>query len=244
MNSWTARGLAVALTLATACQGKQAVCAASGAAPGLQLRVQLVLAQTLPSEAADRVKAAVKRWSDCAQGQSDVDVSRADLSVPFVATHDDLAAMTVEQTEKALTAPIVRLYAQLAVHEALVVAVVPDIALPEAAASAVLPEASGLGIPAARAATAQMPWQRVLPAQRPALVLLSWNRMARLDADAQAALLGHELGHALGLGHDARRGNAMATGTAERIGWWDAQQAEQLRAGWHQAQAPGRLNRR
>lgn len=208
-----------------------ATCDARGAKLGISLDVEIDVASALPRAAAREVEAGLDAFASCAGATLHARVVRRDLAPPFTLGHDALDALGPDEAERALVRPLADLVATLGATSptTLHVVLLPSIATPDAAARAVLVETAGLGIPAAFEGGATMPWQRALPEPRGPVVLLSYERWPRMTLDARAALIAHEVGHALGLAHDARAGNAMAREDAEHPGWLDADQVERMR---------------
>lgn len=105
------------------------------------------------------------------------------------------------------------------------VLLLPQLVPADAAAAAALTELEGLGLPADHEALAGLKGD-----DRGGAVLLDATRLAQNDHSRRVALIAHELGHALGLGHPtpARQGAVMAAvGTC--AGGLDAAEAEQAR---------------
>lgn len=236
-----AAALVVAAALAAiGCRaGGDVRCDERGAALGLDMHLELDVATSLPTSARAEALDALGAWARCTESRVDAQGERLELGVPFTVTHDALAKLPPAEAERALTEPLRVLAERLGVERRakLTIALLPDIARPDAAASAVLGDAAGLGIPATTAPGAEAPWQRALPPVRGPLVLISWEQWRRLSPGARAAIVTHEIGHAFGLGHDDRPGNAMERGVATRPGWLDADQAARVRASFDELRA-------
>ncbi len=143
---------------------------------------------------------------------------------PFPSTFADLQGLPAPAVREALRKPLQRAVDQASqsAGTGLILLLVPELAPADRAAAAVLPELTGLGLP-------QHPTLDLLERgpDRP-VVLLSWQQWHRLDAVAQRTNLLHELGHAAGLAHDSRPGNAMNQGEPASLGWLDQPQLRQL----------------
>ncbi len=114
------------------------------------------------------------------------------------------------------------------------VVVLPVLAPADAALSAVLPELDGLGLPTEHPALGGLPARLRRP-----LVLLDGARLAEASATRRAALLGHELGHALGLPHAAPdRVAALMGAPGPCAGGLDASEAALVRARLDPPEAP------
>lgn len=220
-----------AAVLAPACAGD------GGTRIEIGLAGRLVLAAEVPAAAEGRVRDAALRWAACAGVTLDLRpgpgaAPRLTLPVPFAVTRLALAALDPAAAEQALTAPLAEILRRAAppdLHPTVLI-VLPDLAPPDSAAAGELPELTGLGLPGAPGPPlASAAWTRALPAARAAAVLLSWERLRRMDPGAAAHTVGHEWGHAAGLDHDPRPGNLMNPAGAAP-GWLDPAQAAQLRA--------------
>ncbi len=226
---------AVLVCLLAACQPPPAPCAqdpqrAEVAAP---LNVTLYSALDVPAADLSRLNTALQDWARCANVNLHVQERPPQVVArPFPLTTAQLEKLPPDEAACVLTEPLVGLVRQLALPGShVVVALLPELAPPSSAAAAVLPELVGLGLPATLTAAAEIPpWMLALPSPRAPFVLVSALRLRALTTAAErASAVGHELGHALGLVHDARRCNLMATTASCGVGWLDAVQAARLR---------------
>lgn len=135
-----------------------------------------------------------------------------------------------------LGASVQRAAAATAGHRPLLrVLLLPQLVPADAAAAAALTELEGLGLPADHEALARLEGD-----DRGGAVLLDATRLAENDPTRRVALIAHELGHALGLGHPspAREGAVMAP-VGACAGGLDAAEAEQARRAIDHAAAAG-----
>lgn len=206
----------------------------------MRLDLRILADSRVSDDDADQLKLAVEDWAHCAGvATGDVTLARQPLLTPFPATTGDLPASAFGSEAHAvnlLIRPLAEFLSRYAPRDRPpTVTVLPDLAPPSSAAAVVLPEAVGLGIPATGVAAEFPEWWSLLPAPRSPLVMLSALHLRPMSRTQRANAVGHEIGHALGLRHDARACNLMGPAQNCGVGWLDASQVAQVREQIHEA---------
>ena len=223
------------LLLLVGCQPAPLPCARDSQAQTVRapLTVRLLLTPDVSPTECDAVAGALHAWATCAEVDLHVETQtdRA-LPPPFPLTIEALRRLPPDDATRAQQKPLADLLRAVAAPPGqVVVAVWPELVPPSSAAASVLPELVGLGLTATReTAGPDDPWLQVLPSLRTPVVLLSARQLKVLNRAERASAVGHELGHALGLLHEARRCNLMAETKTCAVGWLDAAQVATLRA--------------
>lgn len=175
----------------------------------------------LPAQAGVRVAEVVRAVLDLPAGAVAVVPLQESLE-PFPSKLEELQSMTPELQRRALREPWRHTLGILRTGQGLPLALVPELAPADRAAALMLPELAGLGLPAQASADGAG-----LVSDFP-VAMLSWKAWTSQTPAEQRRLVLHELGHAAGLPHDQRPGNAMAPQPGVGEAWLDVRQRARL----------------